>query len=51
VVRETFISYQRQKNAQFGLKDSQTKDLDALISSAMAGATTGGLLSAAFRKF
>ncbi|KAG1553393.1 hypothetical protein G6F49_002796 [Rhizopus delemar] len=49
LVRETFISYQRQKNAQFGLKDSQTKDLDALISSAMAGATTGGLLSAAFR--
>ncbi|KAG0794870.1 hypothetical protein G6F16_003700 [Rhizopus arrhizus] len=28
---------------------SQTKDLDALISSAMAGAITGGLLSAAFR--
>lgn len=50
MVRETFITYQRQKNAQFGLKDSQTKDVDALISSTMAGATTGGLLSAVFRK-
>ncbi|KAG1463199.1 hypothetical protein G6F56_005338 [Rhizopus delemar] len=29
--------------------DSETKDIDALISSAMAGATTGGLLTAAFR--
>lgn len=51
MVRETFITYQRQKNAQFGLKDSQTKDVDALISSTLAGATTGGLLSAVFRKF
>ncbi|KAI9267859.1 hypothetical protein BY458DRAFT_573016 [Sporodiniella umbellata] len=50
VVRETFISYQRQQNTQFGLKDSETRDIDALISSTMAGATTGGLLSAAFRK-
>lgn len=49
MVRETFITYQRQKNAQFGLKDSQTKDVDALFSSAMAGATTGGLLSAAYK--
>jgi hypothetical protein len=49
VVRETFITYQRQKNAQFGLKDSETKDMDALFSSAMAGVTTGGLLSAAYR--
>lgn len=49
MVRETFITYQRQKNAQFGLKDSHTKDVDALFSSAMAGATTGGLLSAAYR--
>ena len=49
VVRETFITYQRQKNSQFGLKNSQTKDFDALFSSAMAGATTGGLLSAAYK--
>lgn len=49
MVRETFITYQRQKNSQFGLKDSETKDIDALFSSAMAGATTGGLLSAAYR--
>ncbi|KAI8640353.1 hypothetical protein BD408DRAFT_434324 [Parasitella parasitica] len=49
LVRETFITYQRQKNAQFGLKDSQTRDFDALFSSAMAGVTTGGLLSAAYK--
>lgn len=49
MVRETFITYQRKKNSQFGLKDSETKDIDALFSSAMAGATTGGLLSAAYR--
>lgn len=49
VVRETFITYQRKKNSQFGLKDSETKDIDALFSSTMAGATTGGLLSAAYR--
>lgn len=49
MVRETFISYQRQKNVQFGLKDSETRDIDALFSSAMAGGTTGGLLSAAYR--
>ncbi|GAN08817.1 conserved hypothetical protein [Mucor ambiguus] len=49
LVRETFITYQRQKNSQFGLKDSQTRDFDDLFSSAMAGATTGGLLSAAYR--
>lgn len=49
VVRETFLTYQQSKNPQFGLKDSQTRDIDELISSAMAGATTGGLLSAAYR--
>lgn len=49
MVRETFITYQRQQNTQFGLKDSQTKDFDALFSSTMAGITTGGLLSAAYR--
>lgn len=49
MVRETFITYQRQKNSQFGLKDSETKDIDALFSSAMAGVTTGGLLSAAYK--
>ncbi|KAG2237598.1 hypothetical protein INT48_004501 [Thamnidium elegans] len=49
MVRETFITYQRKQNFQFGLKDSETKDIDALFSSAMAGATTGGLLSAAYK--
>lgn len=49
MVRETFITYQRKQNSQFGLKDSETRDIDALFSSAMAGATTGGLLSAAYK--
>ncbi|KAI8997488.1 hypothetical protein BDB01DRAFT_771292 [Pilobolus umbonatus] len=49
IVRESFLGYQRSKNPQFGLKDSQTKDFDTMFSSAMAGATTGGLLSAISR--
>ncbi|KAI8370688.1 uncharacterized protein BYT42DRAFT_583356 [Radiomyces spectabilis] len=48
-VRETFLTYQRSKNPHFGLKDSQTRDIDDLISSTMAGVTTGGLLSAVAR--
>ncbi|KAG0165437.1 hypothetical protein DFQ28_009400 [Apophysomyces sp. BC1034] len=49
MVRETFLSYQRSKNPLYGLKDSQTRDLDDLVSSTMAGITTGGLLSALYR--
>ncbi|KAI8148039.1 hypothetical protein BJV82DRAFT_594381 [Fennellomyces sp. T-0311] len=49
VVRETFANHQRSKNPQFGLKDSETRDRDDLVSSTLAGATTGGLLSAVFR--
>lgn len=48
-MREAFLAFQRSKNPQFGLKDSQTQDADALFSSAVAGATTGGLLSAVAR--
>ncbi|CAO3680176.1 unnamed protein product [Umbelopsis vinacea] len=48
-IREAYLAYQRSKNPQFGLKISQTQDADALFSSAMAGATTGGLLAAAAR--
>ncbi|KAI8581776.1 hypothetical protein K450DRAFT_278848 [Umbelopsis ramanniana AG] len=48
-IREAFLAFQRSKNPQFGLKDSQTQDADALFSSAMAGATTGGLLAAVAR--
>ncbi|ORX55028.1 hypothetical protein DM01DRAFT_1335320 [Hesseltinella vesiculosa] len=49
IIRETFINYQRQQNPHYGLKDSQTRDIDALMSSTMAGITTGGLLSAVYR--
>ncbi|OZJ01947.1 hypothetical protein BZG36_05123 [Bifiguratus adelaidae] len=48
-VRETFLAYQRIKNPTFGLKDSQTRDADALWSSAMAGGTIGGILSGIWR--
>ncbi|KAL0079895.1 hypothetical protein J3Q64DRAFT_1751672 [Phycomyces blakesleeanus] len=48
-VRESFLTYQRSKNPLYGLKDSQTRDVDDLVSSTMAGVTTGGLLSAAYR--
>lgn len=51
VVRQTFAKHQRSKNPKFGLKDSQTRDLDDLTSSVLAGATTGGLLSAVYRKY
>ncbi|KAL1917513.1 uncharacterized protein VTP21DRAFT_3906 [Calcarisporiella thermophila] len=44
-IRETFLAYQRIKNPQFGLKNSQTRDADDLFSSGMAGATTGALFS------
>ncbi|KAG2221254.1 hypothetical protein INT45_012375 [Circinella minor] len=49
IVRETFANHQRSKNPRFGLKDSQTRDFDDLMSSTLAGATTGGLLSAVYR--
>ncbi|KAI8074836.1 hypothetical protein BC940DRAFT_286754 [Gongronella butleri] len=48
-IRESFLMYQRKQNAQFGLSDSQTRDFDDLFSSAMAGASAGGLLSAMYR--
>ncbi|KAJ2961057.1 hypothetical protein NQZ79_g3634 [Umbelopsis isabellina] len=48
-IRESYLAYQRSKNPQYGLKISQTQDADALFSSAMAGATTGGLLASAAR--
>ncbi|KAF7722307.1 hypothetical protein EC973_003458 [Apophysomyces ossiformis] len=49
MIRETFLTYQRSKNPLYGLKDSQTREIDDLISSTMAGITTGGLLSALYR--
>ncbi|KAI8077794.1 uncharacterized protein BX664DRAFT_343509 [Halteromyces radiatus] len=49
IIRESFLSYQRKQNPHYGLKDSETRDIDDLVSSALAGGTTGGLLSAAFR--
>ncbi|KAI8975342.1 hypothetical protein BDF20DRAFT_600397 [Mycotypha africana] len=49
LVRETFISYQRQKNSYFGLKNSVTKDHDAMLSSTLAGTMTGGLVNGIFK--
>ncbi|ORY96201.1 hypothetical protein BCR43DRAFT_524339 [Syncephalastrum racemosum] len=49
MVRETFAASQRKKNPLYGLKDSETRDFDDLMSSTLAGVTTGGLLSAIAR--
>ncbi|KAF9205445.1 hypothetical protein BGZ49_004013 [Haplosporangium sp. Z 27] len=47
--RESFLRYQRGKNPYYGFKDSQTMDIDHLWSSTIAGAFTGGILSALSR--
>ncbi|KAF9565138.1 hypothetical protein EC968_004229 [Mortierella alpina] len=47
--RESFLRFQRNKNPFFGLKDSQTMDIDQLWSSTVAGACTGGILAALAR--
>ncbi|KAF9360648.1 DNA-binding protein rif1 [Mortierella sp. AD094] len=47
--RESFLRFQRNKNPYYGLKDSQTMDIDQLWSSTVAGACTGGILSALAR--
>ncbi|KAF9959953.1 hypothetical protein BGZ70_008727 [Mortierella alpina] len=47
--RESFLRFQRDKNPYFGLKDSQTMDIDQLWSSTVAGACTGGILAALAR--
>ncbi|KAF8940225.1 hypothetical protein BGZ58_007351 [Dissophora ornata] len=47
--RESFLRFQRNKNPLFGYKDSQTMDIDQLWSSTIAGACTGGVLSALAR--
>ncbi|KAG0371088.1 hypothetical protein BC939DRAFT_500250 [Gamsiella multidivaricata] len=47
--RESFLRFQRNKNPYFGFKDSQTMDIDQLWSSTIAGACTGGILSALAR--
>ncbi|KAG0300061.1 hypothetical protein BGZ98_009518 [Dissophora globulifera] len=47
--RESFLKFQRSKNPMFGYKDSQTMDIDQLWSSTIAGACTGGILSALAR--
>ncbi|KAF9327156.1 hypothetical protein BG006_009490 [Podila minutissima] len=47
--RESFLRFQRSKNPYFGLKDSQTQAVDELWSSTVAGAFTGGILSALAR--
>ncbi|ORZ25000.1 hypothetical protein BCR41DRAFT_420231 [Lobosporangium transversale] len=47
--RESFLRFQRNKNPYFGLKDSQTMEIDQLWSSTIAGACTGGILAALAR--
>ncbi|KAG0335662.1 hypothetical protein BG004_008363 [Podila humilis] len=47
--RESFLRFQRSKNPLYGLKDSQTMAIDQLWSSTVAGAFTGGILSALAR--
>ncbi|KAG0380220.1 hypothetical protein BGX24_009557 [Mortierella sp. AD032] len=47
--RESFLRLQREKNPYYGLKDSQTMDIDHLWSSTCAGAFTGGILAALAR--
>ncbi|KAF9927702.1 hypothetical protein FBU30_002966 [Linnemannia zychae] len=47
--RESFLRLQREKNPYYGLKDSQTMDIDQLWSSTLAGAFTGGILAALSR--
>ncbi|KAF9121323.1 hypothetical protein BGW39_010634 [Mortierella sp. 14UC] len=47
--RESFLRLQREKNPYYGLKDSQTMDIDHLWSSTCAGAFTGGILTALAR--
>ncbi|KAG0210047.1 hypothetical protein BGX28_009724 [Mortierella sp. GBA30] len=47
--RESLLRFQRNKNPYFGLKDSQTMDIDQLWSSTIAGACTGGILAALAR--
>ncbi|KAG9322733.1 hypothetical protein KVV02_005421 [Mortierella alpina] len=47
--RESFLRFQRNKNPFFGLKDSQTMDIDQLWSSTVAGACTGSILAALAR--
>ncbi|KAF9585957.1 hypothetical protein BGW38_010772 [Lunasporangiospora selenospora] len=47
--RESLLRFQRSKNPEYGLKDSQTMDIDQLWSSTLAGAGSGGILSALSR--
>ncbi|KAI1317035.1 hypothetical protein EDD11_009101 [Mortierella claussenii] len=44
--RESFLRFQQSKNPHYGLKNSQTMDIDQLWSSTFAGAFTGGILAA-----
>ncbi|CAG8439422.1 1791_t:CDS:2 [Ambispora gerdemannii] len=43
--RESLLRSQRQQNSSVGLLNSQVRDFDELYCSALAGATTGGLLA------
>ncbi|CAI2175403.1 6869_t:CDS:2 [Funneliformis geosporum] len=45
-IRDACLSFQKSKNPDYGLLDSQTRDIDYLISSTLSGGLTGGFLSA-----
>jgi hypothetical protein len=49
-IRDACLSFQKSKNPGYGLLNSQTKNIDELISSTFSGGLTGGLLSALNRK-
>ncbi|RIA93001.1 hypothetical protein C1645_819936 [Glomus cerebriforme] len=44
-IRDACLSFQKSKNPDYGLLDSQTRDIDEFISSTFSGGLTGGFLS------
>nr|CAG8442307.1 14827_t:CDS:2 [Entrophospora candida] len=48
-IRESCLSFQRNKNAIYEISNAKMRDIDELISSSMAGGVTGGLLSSMAR--
>ncbi|CAH1756053.1 8651_t:CDS:10 [Entrophospora sp. SA101] len=48
-IRESCLSFQRNKNAIYEISNAKMRDIDELISSSMAGGVTGGLLSSIAR--
>ncbi|CAB4391818.1 hypothetical protein RhiirA5_411089 [Rhizophagus irregularis] len=44
-IRDACLSFQKSKNPDYGLLNSQTREIDELISSTFSGGLTGGFLS------